>query len=126
MTELDGEVPQDVLDAIDGKDGVGVPASFSRETTSYNPATGAVAQDAASIVTRKVSPPAQFDREFINGTTVLATDLQIILPGLGLPAGFEPAPGMVCEESGRKYQIISVTPLRSGTLVAAYEIQLRG
>lgn len=120
MTELDAELPQDVFDTIQE---LGVAAIFSIVTKTRDPVAGTVTPVDNGTVARKVTPPVGYDKEFIDGTSVLATDEYVLVAALNLT--FTPEEGMMISVVGGTRRIESVKPHRSGELVAAYELQLR-
>ncbi len=123
MTELDAEMPQDVWEAIEGPDGVGIPATFKVVTKSRDPVAGTVTDIDSQNVVRKISPPVGYDKEFVDGVSVLATDEQALVAAKGIT--FTPVAGMELTYGTETRRIESVKPHRSGTLIAAYELQLR-
>ena len=103
----------------------GVPAVFKRAGTGiYNPATGEGSFDAGSY-TVKISPPAPFDSKFVDERLIQAGDAMAYIAAQNMPTGFSPKAGMVMEFAGETWQVVLVKPLYSGTLIAAYMVQLR-
>lgn len=120
MTELDGELPQDVFETIEE---IGVAASFSIVVKTRDPVAGTVTAVDNGTASRKVTPPVGYDKEFVDGTSVLATDEYVLVAALNLPFTIEE--GMEISLVGGTRRVESIKPLRSGELVAAYQLQLR-
>lgn len=105
------------------------PAAFTRVTRVYDALADSEAEttDTAQIA---MTPPAPFKREFVDGTTVLATDLESIVAAKDVDdSSFTLDPDahttMTVAFGGKTYKIVSVTRVYSGDQVAAYRVQLR-
>lgn len=119
MTVLDDIIPAKVVAILST---YGADVTFTVESgKTYNPATGTVTSSAADYVV-KSSPPYPYARQFINGDTVQEGDMQIIIAP---PSGWTPANGQKFVLDSHTFRVVSVEPIYSGALVAAYRIQGR-
>ena len=94
-----------------------------RETRTFVPATG----KNTTVVTNysaKISPPAPFNQNRINDTTIIQGDMSCLLAA----KGFAITPTARTDKmlfDGTTWQIVAVNPIYSGEQVAAWELQLR-
>tara|TARA_R110000823_G_scaffold304377_1_gene426054 strand:- start:808 stop:1176 length:369 start_codon:yes stop_codon:yes gene_type:complete len=92
-------------------------------SSSYNPATGKTTESSITNYTVKVTPPAPYSRTLVDGDLIQTMDVGLLLPAKDL--SFTPALGMQVTIDGEVLDIVSMSPLYSGTSVCAYDIQLR-
>lgn len=120
-TSLDDKLVPKALTLVNkfGKDVVFVVL----ETEEYDPETGKVTEGGETSETQKVSPPAKYDRRYINDDTIQEGDTIIGLPAKNLT--FTPKNGMVVKFDDTTWRIVSMNPLYTGELIALYELQLR-
>lgn len=120
-TELDRELVPGVLELIEE---VGTTAKFTVPAYGdYNPNDGSVVQAGPMEYSLKVSPPAPFKTNRIDGDLIQASDLQVLLPAKDLK--FEPKKGMRVELDRKTYRIESIDPIKSGEMVCAWGLGLR-
>lgn len=104
---------------------IGGTATLQFIPNYYEPLTGLTTQEAQQWPV-KCSPPYQYKKAMINGTTVKAGDFMMILPAKPLnDFGVVPDTQMSIVRSNRKFTIVSVEPIDSGNAVVAYIIQCR-
>jgi len=124
VTQTDNEVGPEVVAVLEE---FGADAVFTVETTAaeegYDPSSGNVTAPATTLVTVKISPPFPFAKDLIDGDLILATDLKTLIAGKDAP--FIPKEAQLMTFKDQQYTIISVDPIHSGELVAAFELQLR-
>lgn len=72
---------------------------------------------------RKSSPPMAYAKKYIDGQSVHEGDMMTMVAASGLT--FDPATGMQVLFDGTKWNIVRVSPIYSGDLIAVYELQLR-
>lgn len=108
----------------------GTPATYIRETKTYDPATGqnTVSQTSYSI---KVTPPiagvdtvGAYRKDVIQSTTVGIYELTVAFAASSLPIEPNATTDKVTFR-GTTYQIVRVLPVISGDQVALYYVQLR-
>ena len=74
--------------------------------------------------TRKVTPPAQWETRFVNGTTILDSDFQIYLPAKDLP--FTPKLDMTLQMDSATFTVVhGPNPIYTGESVALWEMGVR-
>lgn len=121
MTVLDTKLLPVVFNIIEK---YGKTVSFGVQTGGvYDEGTRTYSGGTTTPTSKKVSPPDRFADELINGDTIQAKDLYVILPAQGLT--FTPQVGWTVTVDSVVYMTIRVDPIYSGELVAAYQIQLR-
>lgn len=119
MTRLDDKLVPRALALIEKHGKVG---SFRISSKVYNEATGKVVETVTNV-SRKVSPPYEFDKRLVNGDTIKATDLKVIVAASGL--SFTPSIGNQLTLDGTSYHVLNVSPHYTGELIAAYTLHLR-
>ena len=92
-------------------------------TKTYDPTTGIVTEGAITVHSVKVSPPERYEERFVDEDLIRARDLRISLAALGL--AFTPDLAMLVTIDSIAFDIIHITPVYSGELIALYELQLR-
>lgn len=90
-------------------------------TASYDPVTGTNTPGTPTTATVKVSPPEAFKVNEVNGTTIQAQDVKVSTAAID----YVPDISQTVTFDGNTYNIISVSPVYSGDLVAKYDCQLR-
>lgn len=91
--------------------------SPSDPTKPWNPGTPTYANYTCDAVVVPI------DQTFVNGTTILATDEQVIVAAQGMPA----VPNMktVVLDGSTRYQTVSIDRIAPGDLEVAYVITVR-
>ena len=120
-TSLDKELVPAVLDIINE---VGRNMQFTNpRVVNYDPVTGIGNETICKTLTRKASPPIDFEQRYVDGDSVRRGDARIFIAASGLP--FTPLPDMHIKFDTEEFKAVNILPLHSGEQVAAYEIQLR-
>lgn len=100
-------------------------SAIKRTTEAYTPSTGATTRT-NSTYSVKASPPFPFKQRQYDGASILAGDMQVIVPALSLEIVPSPATDTFQDgPTGKVYRIVAVEPLRGGDAVAAYLLQVR-
>lgn len=89
----------------------------------YKPETVTTVRTGSEAIEVKVSPPAQYGTQLVDGKQITSEDVMVLLPTKGLT--FEPFLGQRVEIDSRSWMIQSIKPSYSGELIAAYLLQLR-
>ncbi len=89
-------------------------------TGVVDPLTNTLSGSTSGSFTVDAIPPRPYNKFYVDGTTILATDLQTTTPAL---TAIEMGYSAVYED--RKYRVINVQPIQSGIEIAAYKLQLR-
>ena len=76
-----------------------------------------------STVTRKASPPLQYESKYITQGVVRQDDTQIFIAASGLT--FTPAEGLKVTHASIVWNMVAANPLYSGDDIAAWHCQLR-
>lgn len=120
-TELDLELGPVVVELINefGKD---ITFTIGGDN-DYDPKTGITDQDGQTTVVVKGSPPAPVRRFFGADAVAREGDSKTFIASSGLT--FTPKPGLVVEIDSEKWQVVEVTPIYTGELIAAYGLILR-
>jgi hypothetical protein len=102
----------------------GLNATLVREVETYDPSTGknTVASTSYTITT---SPPAPYNQNRVNGTTILQGDLQVLIAGDGFPATEPDINTDKVVFEGERWQVVASNPVYSGEQIAMWEVQLR-
>jgi len=100
----------------------GIPITYRRLTKTFSAATGKNTTTETLFSTIS-SPPEPVNNQRIDGTAIQVGDMLTLLKSLNL--GFTPSIGDRVTIGADLWQVVGVTPLYSGALVAAYELQLR-
>lgn len=119
-TPLDRKAPPKVLATIQKH---GINATFTVETKTFDATLNRVTVSATDTYTQKVSPPARYSTSYSGADLVKQGDASVILPASGLE--FTPTENMNVTIGSETWHIVSVSPMRSGDLVAAYRLHLR-
>jgi hypothetical protein len=120
VTDLDDKLIPKVLALVNK---FGRVATFYEVTKTADDEAGTVTKSAPILHKRKVTPRAEYDLAFINGDTIRAGDMSVILPASGLR--FTPVEAMKVEIGDDAWKIVSLRPLDTGEKTAAYKLQLR-
>ena len=107
---------QDLIEKFGGS------VSYFQTTETYDATTGKTSQTETER-TVVITPPQPYNQNRINDTTIQVGDLETMVKALNL--GFTPAIGDKVLFDGSRWQVVSVMPLYSGALAAAYTLQLR-
>lgn len=96
--------------------------TFTKTTPgTYDPVSGTTTGSTTTNTSIKVTPPSAFDIKEVNGTSIQTGDVKVStaavdhVPDINQSVTFD----------GNTYNIISVSPVYSGDLVAKYDCQLR-
>ena len=119
-TVLDDKLPATAL-ALLAK--YGTSATFTVESLAYAAATGITTPTTTAAYALKISPPAPYSQGLVDGELIRSDDLRTTLAASGL--AFTPYIGQKVTFDGKVWSVQEVRPLRSGDLVAAYELRLR-
>ena len=120
-TELDVTLIPEILAIVTeyGKDVIfEVP-----QLSEYDHSSGGVTETGPARHTKKVTPPANYDRKYIDGGSILAEDMQIFLPASELE--FVPTKNCKVTVDNQVYVVVSIRPYYTGESIAIYELQLR-
>lgn len=111
---------QTLLDTALGK--LGLTATFTSASNSYNPATGANTETETEY-TAKCSPASPYRQDLIDGTNVKQNDAEVTISAKD--AEFTPAPQMKVVLASETWRIVTVRPLNYRDGVIGWEAQLR-
>tara|TARA_Y100000310_G_scaffold344961_1_gene460803 strand:+ start:3060 stop:3431 length:372 start_codon:yes stop_codon:yes gene_type:complete len=92
-------------------------------TKVYDPATGKTTEGSVVSHAVKVTPPAGYNHGLVDGDTIQARDLVVILPKK--LTTFTPALAMQVTVDAEVFDIVTIRPLYSGADICAWDIQLR-
>ncbi len=121
MTRLDDRLVPKVKDLIDR---LGKSATVTTEDDkTYDSGTGKTANTGTTIHTIKISPPAPYNKNYDGASIVKVGDQRTFVAAKDLT--FTPEPGLLLKVDSDEWRMVSINTLRSGELIAAYEIQLR-
>ena len=129
-TELDNDLVPEIAVLI--QDELGTDATFKVKASGgvYSTATSALVSPAVYTDTAwKISPPQPYSAFLVDGDVIQAGDLKTITSAQGIT--FTPsvtdAVGSAAKLvfGGFTWTILAVSPIRSGDLICAYEMQLR-
>lgn len=102
----------------------GRPITYiTNPSADYNPATGKNVRIGIDQLTIQSSPPFAYENRWIDGDRIRANDCYVILARELI--AFVPKKGAVIAIDASKFEVISVSPLYSGMLIAAFILQLR-
>ena len=95
---------------------------YRQVTRAYSASTGKTTESetALSVIG---TPPEPYNESRIDGTVVQVGDISTLIKALNL--GFTPEVGDKVTFNAETWQVVGVTPIYSGALPAAYELQLR-
>lgn len=93
-----------------------------KDTETYNPVTGVTTVGESSVVV-KGSPPFPYERRYIDGDVVKEGDMETLIAAQDLT--ITPDEGQRVEFDGEKWHVVSIRRIYSGSLVAAFRLQLR-
>jgi hypothetical protein len=119
-TALDNDLRPAVVEILDE---VGKEMTFSADTETYDPATGAVTVSATKAHTVKASPPLEYNDRLVDGEIIERGDTFIFLAAKDL--AFTPVKSMNVSFDSTQWQVVAVKKHYSGNQIAAYELQLR-
>lgn len=119
MTQLDDELRQATIDLVAelGKD-----IEFRVAVEAYDVTTGATTALSVSWVTRKCTPPSQYQISRDGSPDKLLETLGTLLPAQGLT--FLPKVDQVVRFDNAERRVVKVAPIYSGDLVCAYVLEL--
>ncbi len=121
-TALDTEIVPVALELINL---YGQNAVFLDVTKTYDPATGLTTESSPSNITKKVTPPAPYDKRWVDNDLIQQNDVRVFLAASGLT--FTPEKGMkVTLLTTKVFRIERVSPIYSGEDIAVFDLQLRG
>jgi hypothetical protein len=120
VTDLAAELGPDILEMIND---LGKTVTFTTSTLTGNPALGTVVESAVVSYVVKVGGPFEFTQRMINGDTVKASDLRLILPAEDLE--FTPTLAMKVVIDSITYRVTRVIPYVASEDVVAYDIGAR-
>ena len=121
-TVLDTKIPSKVL-AIIEKYGATGSIFTKRGAGSVSFTTGGVTNPETEI-TPKLTPPEPYSVAYINGTTIQAGDVKVMVAAQGLSPLPAPSDRVVLFD-GNEFTIEGIETIMSGESVAAYILQLR-
>lgn len=121
-TALDTKL-RDAVEKILDKLGKAVEFDWSM-AQEYDPATDQVTTIGEGRTEWKITPPARYRRDLVDGETILASDLQTYLRSADLPFTITPG-STVLRMDGETFEIVSVSSIYSGDDVVLYELQVR-
>lgn len=100
----------------------GKDVTFTKTTAgTYDPVTGTTTGSTTTDTSVKVTPPSAFDIKEVNGTSIQTGDVKVSTAAVD----YVPDINQSVTFDGNTYNIISVSPVYSGDLVAKYDCQLR-
>lgn len=95
-------------------------------TETYDPATGITTEGSVTTPTVKGTPPAPYEKRYVDGDVVKVEDAMTLVSAEDVAAAsFTPAQGQTVTFDSVSWDVVSVKVHRSGDQVAAYELQLR-
>lgn len=100
----------------------GRAATWTVVTNSFDPSTRRSSPTETSHAVT-ISPPSPFAIELVDGVTIQASDVAVMIAASGL--AFTPAIGDRVTTGSVSYRVVAVSPVASGELIAAYEVQCR-
>ncbi len=108
---------------------VDTPAKFTRIRAHYEPTSGETVE-IRTTADVKVSPPSRFTEREVNGTSILATDLKVLVATKAIEAaGLDLRPGtditIHCEIDGVIFQAMPIKPIVPGDKRAVLSLRLR-
>lgn len=99
----------------------GFAVTYRQRSRTYSAATGKnVNVDTDTPI--QITPPSPYDQRRVNGTTIFEGDQYTYMSSA---SAITPRSGDFIVQGGEEWQIVSVSPLQSGELTPAYEMQLR-
>ena len=120
VTELDLEIPDDVLELITE---FGLDASFVVQSKTYDKTTGKTTYGAQPNEIVKATPPWPNDESFSRGQVATDGNAVTYLYSKGLP--FTPVAGMQVVIDSLAWTITKVQRIKSGTLDAAWGLGIQ-
>lgn len=105
---------------------LGKQATFDTYATeTYDPTTGSMTRSGLTRHVVKVTPPSEYEDQFVDGDLIREQDVRIFLPGKDLT--FQPQRGgiVTLDLEGTSWKIVAVHPIYSGEQVVLWELQLR-
>lgn len=100
----------------------GKTVTFTKTTAgTFDPVTGTTAGSTSTDTVVKVVPPAAVDVAEVNGTSIQTGDMKVSVAAVD----YTPDINQTVTIDGATYDIISVSPVYSGELVALYDCQVR-
>lgn len=125
-TVLDQKFPARVVKIL-AKHGMAVTWKVPVNETAH-PETGTVSKTGETEHSLKVAPLEGYDTRLVDGTLVQVGDMRTYIAGA---PGFVPKPNqrVAVPASGsvaaKTWVVVACKPIRSGDLIAAWEVQLR-
>ena len=121
-TPLDDRLVPRVLDIIAR---YGKVLAYSVTTgATYNPATSRREGGSTAVHQVKSTPPTGYSHALIGTSGIQAGDQHTLVAAKDLP--FDPKVATGVQVDGKDWTIVTVKPIRSGELVAAWDFQIRG
>ena len=102
---------------------LGTTFTYQTITSTFDPVLSKTVETIDSIPRLKAGI-ASYDDRLIDGTTILATDLQMIIPAASIPSEPKPGSNRILLKAGL-YTVIKTKTHYDGDEVAAYEVQIR-
>ena len=119
-TRLDTKLVPKTKEIIDK---FGKLVTLTRETNTYNPATGDVSSTSTSVSIR-VTPPREFPARYIDGSLIQIGDVEIGVPASGLTIT-PSAVDFTATIDSVVWKCIRATKVYSGDDVVLWRLQLR-
>ena len=117
MTALDNTLPAVAVELVNE---FGVAASVSRVLRSYDAQTGREHEDTEAMACKALAPTVVSSKSSAGG--IVSNQPITYIAGPALTSA--PQPGDALTISGRAWMIQAVTAIRSGDLVALYQLEL--
>ena len=100
----------------------GKNVTFTKTTAgTFDPVTGTTIGSTSTDTVVKIAPPAAVDVAEVNGTSIQTGDLKVSVAALD----YTPDINQTVTIDGATYDVVSVSPVYSGELVALYDCQVR-
>lgn len=94
-------------------------AAPADSTKPWNPSPPAFADATVKGVVTPV------EEQYVNGTTILSTDQQVIVAAQGLPSAPDPKCLVVDSKDGATYKVTEVDPIEPGRIAVVHTIFMR-
>lgn len=121
MTQSDIEFAALALELL-AEDYKDVVFTEAPDTDDYDPTTGRTTLPVTTW-TVKSAPPFSYAEQMVNGNTVQADDLRLLIAGSG--QSFVPTTTQQVAFDSKTFRIVAVRPYYSGDDIAAWEVQVR-
>lgn len=100
----------------------GKSVTWKSDSSSYDKTTGK-ATAGSTDYTVTITPPEPFDSALVDGVTILAGDVRVMLAASDIT--FTPKVRDRVVIDGETFQVVSASKVYSGSLAAAWEFQCR-